>query len=459
MAVNDKRDRQLDAERGVIGSLLIEPDILRELLALVREEDFLNPVNRLIFQAARTLFRAGKPVDAMTLRGQVGEQYSNYLVQMVEITPTAANWREYTRLMHEQAAVQRGRSLADKLSLAVTLEDLRPVAAQLGQLLSDGRKLNAWTVPELQESFFQSQDPDAPPPEYVTCGLRFVDEGAYIEPGDVVMLGGYPSDGKTGLALQMAWHMAERYKVGFFSLETDRRKLRDRLIAGAAQVDFSDIKRWTLRDEDWKALAEKSAAFSRRDLTLVEAAGMTAAEIEAASQAYGFQVIFIDYIQLVTPERTAGTNRSEQMAGVSRALHTFAQRSGTLVVELAQLTRQERGEKLREPTMHDLKESGQFEQDADLIFLLFRPNPGKGDLDPEQHRILKIGKNKEGRQGKWPLYFDGGKQTFSVMTDGKRVLRSLADAGRKARIRSRERNDPGQVEFTELAGEDQDIPF
>ena len=134
MAVNNKRDRQLDAERGVIGSLLIEPDILRELLALVREEDFLNPVNRLIFQAARTLFRAGKPVDAMTLRGQVGEQYSNYLVQMVEITPTAANWREYARLMHEQAAVQRGRSLADKLSLAVTLEDLRPVAAQLGQL-------------------------------------------------------------------------------------------------------------------------------------------------------------------------------------------------------------------------------------------------------------------------------------------------------------------------------------
>ena len=119
----------------------------------------------------------------------------------------------------------------------------------------------------------------------------------------------------------------------------------------------------------------------KRDLTLVEAAGMSAADIETASRAYGFQVIFIDYIQLVAPEKSSGGTRSEQVAAISRALHTFAQKTGTLVVELAQLTRQERktgkdGQEVRrDPTMQDLKESGQLEQDADMILLLFRPGP------------------------------------------------------------------------------------
>lgn len=468
MALADKRDRQLDAERAVIGSLLIDPSITRELLAVVREQDFIHPTNRLIFNTVRTLFRSGVPVDAVTVRARIGEQYTDYLVQLMEITPTAANWEPYALMMHEQAAVQRARALADPLSLAVTLDDCRPISAQLGQLLSDGRRLNAWTVPQLLDSFFESQDPDAPKPEYITFGLQVLDEGSYIEPGDVVVVGGYPSDGKTALSLQMAWHMAGKYRVGFFSLETDRRKLRDRLLAHAAGLDLADIKRRALDEAAWERLAKQQADLARRDLTLVEAAGMSAADIETASRAYGFQVIFVDYIQLVAPERSSGGTRSEQMAAVSRALHTFAQKTGTLVVELAQLTRQEKktdkfgNEIRRDPTMHDLKESGQFEQDADMVLLLFRPGPkDKGhdgqELDERNHRMLKIGKNKEGRWGDWALYFDGGRQTFSVMTDSRGVMRKFQAEGRKARERNK--RDPGQVEIAELPSGDKSLPF
>ena len=475
MAVKTQLPRcSLDAEQAVIGSLLIagtrgEMDTIRDLLSLVQEEDLLNPVDKAVFQAARTLFRSGSPVDPITIRDRIGGQYADYLGQLIEITPTTANWREWAEAMHEQAAVQRARALAEPLSLAVTLEDCRPVSAQLGQLLSDGRRLNAWTVPQLLDSFFESQDPDTPKPEYVTFGLAVLDEGSYIEPGDVVVVGGYPSDGKTALSLQVAWHMAKKYRVGFFSLETDRRKLRDRLIAHAARLDLADIKRRQLSDEAWEELAKQHTDFAKRDLTLVEAAGMSAADIEAASRAYGFQVVFIGYIQLVTPERIAGGTRSEQMASVSRSLHTFAQKAGTLVVELAQLTRQERGAgrdggRRRDPTMHDLKESGQFEQDADMILLLFRPGEGekgpdeKTPLDPKIHRILKIGKNKEGRWGDWTLYFDGGKQTFSVMIDSMGVMRRFQAEGRKAQVRNRSQRDSGQVTFTELPN-GEDLPF
>lgn len=464
MSHEDRLDHQLDAERGVIGSLLIDESLVREMVSVVDAQDFLNPANRLIFQAARQLFRDGKPVDALTIRDRVGSQYSDYMTQLMEITPTSANWREYAALMHSQATTQRIKNLAQYiLENAVTLDDCRQPCADMAQLLADGHRIDAWTMREMMEDFFRAQDPDAPAPEYVTYGLDVLDQRNYTELGDVVMIGGYPSDGKTALALMMAYHMAARYKVGFFSLETDKRKVRDRMVASVAQIDFDAIKRRTLTESDWAGLAAKSTDMSKRDLTVLRAAGMTVADIQSASQAYGFQVVVIDYVQLITPEVSRRAPRSEQMADVSRALHTFAQSSGTLVIELAQLTRQERGS-WREPDMHDLKESGQFEQDADIIFLLYRPSPSDDTLDQEKNRILKIAKYKEGPRGRWPLYFDGPKQTFSVMTDadGKAVLRQLVNAGKKAKSKNKAEAQGQQTmsEFRELSAEEAgDIPF
>lgn len=464
MSHEDRLDHQLDAERGVIGSLLIDESLVREMVSVVDAQDFLNPANRPIFQAARQLFRDGKPVDALTIRDRVGSQYSDYMTQLMEITPTSANWREYAALMHSQATTQRIKNLAQYiLENAVTLDDCRQPCADMTQLLADGHRIDAWTMREMMEDFFRAQDPDAPAPEYVTYGLDVLDQRNYTELGDVVMIGGYPSDGKTALALMMAYHMAARYKVGFFSLETDKRKVRDRMVASVAQIDFDAIKRRTLTESDWAGLAAKSTDMSKRDLTVLRAAGMTVADIQSASQAYGFQVVVIDYVQLITPEVSRRAPRSEQMADVSRALHTFAQSSGTLVIELAQLTRQERGS-WREPDMHDLKESGQFEQDADIIFLLYRPSPSDDTLDQEKNRILKIAKYKEGPRGRWPLYFDGPKQTFSVMTDadGKAVLRQLVNAGKKAKSKNKAEAQGQQTmsEFRELSAEEAgDIPF
>ena len=464
MSSQEKLDHQLDAERAVIGSMLIDPEIVRDVLMAVSSKDFLNPANRLIFQTARALFQAGGSVDAVTIRDRIGPDYNGYMMDLMDITPTSANWREYAAMMHSQATLQRVRELADKLATAVTLEDCRPLCADLGQLLSDGRKTDAWTMREMLDDFFAAQDPDAPAPEYVSFGLPDVDEGAFAELGDVVMLGGYPSDGKTALALMMAYHMAAKYKVGFFSLETGKRKVRDRMVSHVAQISARDIKLRSLSEEDWAALASKSADMAKRNLTVLQASGMTATEIQATSQAYGFQVIFIDYVQLVTPESDRRANRQEQMAGISMALHTFAQSSGTLVVELAQLSRQDRSGGWREPDMHDLKESGQFEQDADMIFLLFRPNPKDDELDQEKNRILKIAKNKEYKRGCWPLYFDANRQTFYVMADegGAKIIRKSDTTGNRKKT-GKQTETPGQQRIGEIVelppAEAKDLPF
>lgn len=191
---------------------------------------------------------------------------------------------------------------------------------------------------------------------------------------------------------------------------------------------------------------------------------MTASAIESVSQAYGFEIICIDYAQLIVPESDRRANRTEQMAEISRSLHTFAQRTGTLVIVLSQLTRQDRSSGWREPDMHDLKESGQFEQDADIIHLLFRPNPKDKDLDRERHRILKIAKNKEGRRGMWPVYFDGAHQTLSILMDegGRNVLRQLVDAGKAAKAKNKADAQARQAgaPFEELPdGEQTELPF
>ena len=449
-----RRDHALDAEQAVLGSFLIDTGIQQQLFARVRPEDFLSPANRKIYTTARALFRAGEPVDSVTVRDKLGQDYTRPLMELMEITPTSANWEVYAAKMRDQADHQRLRDLAEQVLEQPNLESCRPYVADMSQVLSAGPEADSWTMRQMEDDFFNSQDPNAPKPKYITYGLDVLDNGSYTELGDVVIIGGYPSDGKTALALSLAYHMAAEYKVGFFSLETDKRKIRDRLMAHVGQISLGDIKRRRLTDPDWVALAAKGTEMAKRDLTVVQAAGMTAPEIQSVAQAYGFQVILIDYIQLVTPETDRRAPRSEQVAEVSRSFHTFAQRTGTLVVELAQLTRPEKGA-WRPPTMQDLKESGQLEQDADMIVLLYRPDPEDKTLDQNETRSLKIGKNKEGRRGTWLLAFDGDRQTFELLGADGKPRRRPSDRNR----RKRDEAPVGQVDFWADGGEFRDTPW
>lgn len=423
MSMADKttaRQPGLEAETAVIGALLIDPDIVKDVIFTVREQDFGIEINRQIFRAARDLYLRAKPVTPVTIRNKVGKESSSYLAQLLNVTVTSASWREYAAIMAEQASMRRMQKIAMQVAAAGTAQECRELAAKLQQEQNGGRQIAAYSMEDMLQDFAARQT-DKTPLRYVRYGLAEVDAGTYTQPGDVVIIGGYPSDGKTALALQMAMTMARKWRVGFFSLETDHRKVTDRVIAALNDISFTAIKRRELTDKDWERFAARSAENAGLKFTLVEAAGWSVSDIIGAAEAYDFDVVYIDYVQLIRPSSTR-IMRSEQVAEISRELHAFAQSRKKLVIELAQLMRENRPvapkkgkPQQNEPRMSDLKESGQLEQDADMIFMIYRPVVG-GDYDPAKTRFLRIVKNKEGLLLRMLLWFDGDKQSFAPMT-------------------------------------------
>ncbi len=420
MTQQRKTQPGLEAETAVIGALLVAPEIVKDVLFTVREQDFGIEINRKIFRAARDLYLRAESVTPYSIRDKVGKDSSDYIAQLVYITTTSADWRENAVRMADQACVRRMQALAVQLASASTAQECRELEAKLHQEQTGGRQIMAYTMEDMIQDFAARQT-DKTPLEYVRYGLAEVDAGTYTQQGDVVVIGGYPSAGKTALALQMAMWMARKWRVGFFSLETDHRKVTDRAIAMLNDISFTAIKRRELTDKDWERFAAKSAAAAALKFTLIEAAGWSVSDITGAAEAFDFDVIFIDYVQLIRPSSTRIT-RSEQVAEISRELHAFAQSRKKLVIELAQLTREDRvavpkkgKPQQNEPRMSDLKESGQLEQDADMIFMVYRPVEG-GDYDPAKSRFLRIVKNKEGLLLRTLLWFDGDKQSFTPMT-------------------------------------------
>jgi len=443
-----------EAQVGVLGSILLEPELVGQVLAQVRPEDFTGPVYRAIYQTISRLFLAGRPVDAVLVReetsgmGDLGET----LYQIMMLTPTAANVWEYVSALKEQAALAALREIGQKLETAPALELARELVDQANGVFSARPGTERLSARQLVEDFMDRHG-EGRHPDYLTWSLPKLDDRMYIERGDFVLLGGYASAGKTALALRFAWHMAKTLRVGFYSLETKPSKLGDRSVSAIAGIDMGAIKRSALTEGDWTRLSNHAEAMASCSLDLIPAGGMTVQDIQADALAHRYEVVYLDYVQIVEGPKT--TNRTEIVTAVSIELHQLAQTHGIAVVALSQLSRAKPsggGGELA-PTMSSLRESGQLEQDADAVLLLYREEPDK----PDSRRVLYMAKNKEGEIGKFYLDFDGRTQTFRESDRTREVAGALAAEGRKAKQRAR---NSQQMTWEELAGPpDPDFPF
>ena len=400
----------LDAEYSVMGCLLVDPSIAGELISLTRPEDFTVPELRAVYNAAVKLFSAGRPVDAVTIRGVCGAEYNDLLMQCMEITPTAFGWRTYISAMQEQTRVTRLRELAAQMADVRTSAEGRDLLGKANVILSEKNATKVVTMEQALVQFYTEQDEKR---RFISWGFDKLDRRLYSDYGDFVIIAGRPSAGKTALALQMAAIMGQHDKVGFYSLETSTSKLTNRLVANRCTIDFGRINRREMTEEEWNRVVKWQRDVVSTQIELVPASGWSVQDILSTAQTQQHKIVFIDYLQLI---KSRGRNRVEEVTNISMDLHEMSQNNKILVVALSQMSRESTKRTDAAPTLADLRESGQIEQDADAVLALYI-DPDEDA--PQNDRKLRVLKNKEGTLGEFSLAFDGSTQAFAEYMDGQ----------------------------------------
>ncbi len=407
------------AQYSVLGSVLIEPSLAPKVIQQTRMADF-SGACQTVYAAMRKLFGEGKPVDVVLVAAALGDDYRQFLKQLMEVTPTAANLDYYIGLVRERSKILSVQDIANQILAAKDSEQIRSLLEKASRLMVDKNTLRITTMSDALKSFMKRHTGEV---KYLTWPVSELNDRLYSEPGDFILLGGRPSAGKSAWALQCAEYWAKNMKVGFFSLETNSEKLFDRLMASHAGLSMDVIKRNTISNSQWEDICGITNDIISLDFEIVLAADMTPADIKAVTMMRGYQMILIDYVQLI---RSSGSNRTEEVTNISLALHRMAQDMRVTVVALSQLKRKSDDST---PDSSDLRESGQLEQDADIIMMLKLEDPDK----PQGNRKMYITKNKEGTCPMIRLAFDGSHQKFSKATSTNEVMSKYSADGKKAR--------------------------
>lgn len=433
-------------EYAVIGALLIDQSGIGEVVEKLKPDAFSIKSLRDVYEAIVKLHFDSSPISAASVLNAVGADYEPIIKQSVEFAPFArSDVPFYAGVLMEQSRLGRIKATAAELAASETMEAANASMGALNGLMVTRSAVRAVSAEDAATEFCSRMTET---PEYLAWGVPAIDGKVFAERGDLILLGGYPSAGKTLLAVQFALCLSNTYRVGFFSLETSARKLTDRVMSHMSQVPLTKIKRRDLNDADWEAIAAASADLSKLQFSIIEASGMSVHDIQAVSLNQRFDIIFVDYLQLINEK---GKDRYETVTNISQRLHTFSQSSGVAVIALSQLSRPEKQTgKPKPPTMASFRESGQIEQDADVAFILYPSDPDNN----YSTRILKIAKNKEGEKAKIEFDFDGATQTMRVheLTKGEKyreVRKAIAEAGK---------NCVGQVKFAEIK-EGGNLPF
>lgn len=444
----------LMAEYGVIGTLLYHPDLVGEAMSVLLPDDFSQMGAQGLYQAMCSLFVSGAPVDKVTVLAKAGDDYGPML-EHVLMWDEPDRLRYYCGIVAETAKLERVHRLAESIAESKTVASAAAFVDKLNGLMVSRHQVEVTSAFQAAQDFLERMESEQTP-EYLKLGLPPLDQRLFIERGDLVVLGGYPSAGKTLLSVQFAEHLAHTYRVGYYSLETKTKKLVDRLMAYKSKVPLSKIKKHQLNDEDWTAISAAAVEVAKLKFDSVNASGMSVTDIQSVARSHRHEVVFVDYLQLVSE---AGRSRYDAVTNISKAFHQMSQDNNVTVIALAQLARPEVDKKsgcLLPPHMGSFKESGQIEQDADVALLLWPEDYN----DYQSARTLKIGKNKEGRKGSFRLIFDGDRQRMEPEAPTMQTASNYVDVGRKVRAENarKAKEALAQVSFTDLP-QDTAVPF
>ena len=438
------------AQESVIGALLIDPDYSAGLIfQSAKASHFGETELRHVFEAARELWNENRQLDAVTILDRAGSEYEQLLRDCMINTPTARNLPAWLEICQDSARLTAMQAEALAIVNADRADDAAAAWERMGTMLQDADQGEDLSLGELIGDYCDRMQ-DKRPVRYLNWGIESLDRDLYVSGGQFGVIAADSSVGKTALALQFAYHMAaDGHRVGFFSLETPKENLEDRLLAQyqVAGIPLPSTKRKKLTDEDLRAAGEAGMRSDQIYLRILRNYE-TLERIRAKTIQRRFDVIFIDYVQLID---APGRERWDIVTNISMGLHRMAQQLGITVIGLSQITPAVKGQKA--PTKDDLRESRQLKQDADFILLLY---PDTEEGVPPTARVLEIAKNKDGRCARLRMDFEPEHMTFKYHT---KTMPEIWSEGRAVKAAQRAKK-PKAGELVELPpGKGDDLPF
>jgi replicative DNA helicase len=416
----------VEAEQAVIGGLLIDASAWDQVGDIVVANDFYRPDHQLIFGALAELIGSGRPADVVTAAEHL-ERHGRleaagglaYLGTLARDTPTAANVRAYAQIVRERALLRRlitaGREITASAfaSDGRTARDLVDAAEQQVFAIAEqstGRRDGAVKVSALLPPLIDKIDEWHTNPNSMrglpTGFTDFDRKTGGLRPGDLVIVAGRPSMGKTTLAINIAEYAAvnpgTRASVAIFSMEMPSEQLLTRMLSSIGGVPLNGIRSGQISDEDWVRVTAATSQLSEARIFIDESAALTPTELRARARRvkreHGLDLVIIDYLQLMQVPGTK-ENRATEIAEISRGLKALAKELQVPVIALSQLNRGVEARTEKKPVMSDLRESGAIEQDADMILLIYReevydkntPKRGIAEIDLAKHRNGEIG--------------------------------------------------------------------
>ncbi len=430
----------IEGEQSVLGGLLLENAAWDKVADLISEIDFYRHDHRLIYRHICKLVEHGRPADAIT----VSESLDNsaeleavgglaYIGAIVQNTPSAANIRRYAEIVRERSVMRKLAEVGGVISDSA----FNPAGRTADQLLDEAetrvfeiaetgaRAKQGFVaiqpiltqVVERIDMLFQRENPNDV--TGVPTGYSDLDQKTSgLQPGDLVVVAGRPSMGKTALALNIAEHVAlsAGLPVAIFSMEMAGTQLAMRMIGSVGRLDQHKVRTGQLQDADWRKLTDAVGKLNDAPIFIDESAALNALELRARARRLYRQcgklgLIVVDYLQLMSAA-SSGENRATEISEISRSLKALAKELDVPVVALSQLNRSLEQRPNKRPVMSDLRESGAIEQDADLILFIYRDEVYNPETPDKGTAEIIIGKQRNGPIGSVRLTFLGEYTRF-----------------------------------------------
>jgi replicative DNA helicase len=437
----------IEAEQSLLGALLLDNQAFDKVADLITGEDFYRDDHRRIWRHISRLVEANKPADVVTVSESIDASEDKdkaggpaYLGALAQNTPSALNIRRYAELVRERSVQRRLAHVAT----GIAEDALNPGGKDVGQMLDEAeskifqiaesgarRDQGLMEIKPVLAKVFERIDllyhRDNPSDVTgVPTGYTQLDKmTSGLQGGDLIIIAGRPSMGKTALALNIAEHVAvdNGLPVAVFSMEMSATQLAMRMLGSIARVDQHKMRTGRLNDKEWGDLSEAMGKLHETPIYIDEGGALTALEVRARARRLKRQysklgLIVIDYLQLMSSS-SQGENRATEISEISRSLKAMAKELDTPVVALSQLNRAVDQRPDRRPVMSDLRESGAIEQDADVIMFIYREVVYKPDLPEEQRGIAEVivGKQRNGPIGTVKLTFLGQHTRFENYAD------------------------------------------